>query len=360
VALGALAMPSVAGAQSFDDLLERSNRHAVRDWYPDWRSGEVGSSELAVRPAASHALALAVGGQPRLAARVLDRLAQAQPRWGGQWQSAYWAAELGLAALLIEDGLDRGTLRRARRAVGAEADRFVGYEVPYFRRHGVVLTPGDTKGEENAWQAMLLRVAAALRPAHPHRAAWRRKNRELVVSALARPQDTHGRYERLLDGGSNVNADFTVTNHDVRDHPDYAAAVLGETGFQQLVGALTGAPPSCAALLNHAGIYARLTERYEPGGTIRHDSPDPLVDGRPPFGFALVDLQARLLGYGGPAAAHWQRRHLALALHPRAPWPAPYGDGWNRGLLASVAARGVLLERVASTLRARPGERQCR
>jgi hypothetical protein len=353
--------PAVASAQSFGDLLARSNRQAMRDWYPAWRAGDVGSSELAVRPAASHALALAVGGRALPTARVLDRVARAQPHWGGQWQSAYWAAELGLAALVMEGDLDRGVLRRVRRAVGAEANRFLGYEVPYLRRNGVVLTPGDTKGEENAWQAMALRVAAALMPRDRHRAAWLRKYRELVVSALARPRDTRGRYGRLLDGGSNVNSDFTVTNHGIRANPDYAAAVLGETGFGLIVAALAHSPLPCEALLNHARIYRRLTESYAADGSIDRGGADALTAGRPPFAFAVVDLQARALGYGGRAAARWQRLHLAAAFAaPRSWLSGGYGPEWNLGLVASAAARGVLLERTAPALRAARRTSPCR
>ncbi|MEA2365823.1 MAG: hypothetical protein QOI32_1335 [Thermoleophilaceae bacterium] len=357
--LGALAMPAGAAAQSFGHLLATSNRYATADWYPRWATGAAGTGEVDVRTAASHAVALALGDKRRVAAAVVDRLARAHPRWGGQWQSPYWAAELGLAALVLGDRTKPGTRLRVRRAVRAEAELLLAHDVPFFRLDGVILTPGDTKAEEDAWRGMLLAVAAALMPRDDHRRAWLRKERAFVVAALARPQDTRGRYAHLLQGGSNVNADFTITNHGVREHPDYAAAVLGETGFQLLMAALTGRPPPCHALLNHAGIYRRLTASYGPGGAIRRPFDDTLVEGRPPFAFAVIDLQANILGYGGRAAARWERRHLAAALHPREPWPAPYGEDWNRGLVASVAARAVLLERLAPVLR-RDLRRRCR
>ncbi|HEV7844817.1 MAG TPA: hypothetical protein VGO83_01050 [Thermoleophilaceae bacterium] len=351
VAAAVLGAPAVAGAQSFDGLLHRSNRQAVRDWYPGWAAAAPGTGEVAVRTAASHAVALAVGGEDRVAAGVVDRLARTEAAWGGQWQSPYWAGELGLAALVLGNRAGRRTRARVRIAVRREAELLLAHDVNFFRRDGVILTPGDTKGEEDGWRGMLLSVAAALMPRDAHRSAWLRKNRAFVVAALARPQDTDGRYAVLLDGGSNVNADFTVTNHNVREHPDYAAALLGETGFQLLTAALSGRRAPCYALMNHRRIYERLTASYAPGGLIRRPFTDVLVQGRPPFAFALVDLQASILGYGGRPAARWQERHLAAALHPSEPWPAPYGEAWNRGVVASVAARGVLVERLAPALR---------
>jgi hypothetical protein len=316
-----------------------------------------------VRPAANFAYALAVGietrryarrttkRRARAAERILSELARTHPGWGGQWQSALWVADMGIAAMLLRDRLARPVRAAVSRIVAGEANRFIGYEVPYYRRNGVVLTPGDTKAEENAWNAKLLAVAVALMPRHRNQRAWARTNRELLVSALARPQDARGRYRWLLAGGSNINADYTVTNHGVREHPDYAAAVLGLTGAQRTVALLAGRPAPEQASLNRRGIYRRLVRSYGRDGSVRRDWHDPLIEGRPPFAFAVVDRDAELSGYGGGAAGRWYRVHVGQVLASRRSWAAPYGEAWNRGILAYSVANGVLIEHLAP----RPG-----
>jgi hypothetical protein len=352
-----LTSPAQAQTPSFSRLLDGSNRYAMREWYPHRSAG--GVVEQDIRPAADQVFALAAGvttgrhssATKRRRIRAIETLMRELSRdyghWGNHWQSALWASRLGYAVLLLRDDLSKAARAGVRRVVVREANRFIGYEVPYYRRGDLILSPGDTKAEENAWNAKVLAAALALVPRHPNAAAWARKNRELLVSALARPQDTHGRYARLLRGGSNVNSDFTLTNHGIREHPDYAASALG-TGLQAIPALLAGRPIPAEAFLNHRGIYRRLTRSYEPSGTIRRSWTDPLVDSRPPFAFALVDLQAHLVGYGGVEAPRWYRRHIAEALAPRRKWVSPYGEAWNQGVLAAAAAYAVLLEQLAS------------
>jgi hypothetical protein len=347
VAAALVVAPTAQAQPSFSRLLEQSNRYTMRSWYPQFARQPLGSGEIEVRPPASFAVALAAGNRTRQRTRAVDKIlakvAVGYPAWGGAWQGPLWAADLGLATLLLRGELRRSTRVAVRRVVTAEANRVTASPVPYYRRGGAIVTPGDTKAEENAWSSKLLAVAAELLPRHHSRRAWVRKGRELVVSALARPQDTRGRYRRLLRGGSNINCDYTVTNHGVREHPDYAAAVLGDTGFHALLARLAHRPTTPAALLNHRGIYRRLTRSYRRDGTIRRDWDDPLVESRPPFVFAVVDLQARQLGYAH--TGRWERVHLRRTFRMGPTWPGPYGDAWNRAILASAAALGVLWER---------------
>jgi hypothetical protein len=353
-AAGAGAPTTATAAEPFFPLLlEQSNRYAMRSWYPQFIRQPLGSAEAQVRPPAHFAFALAVGTRSRRRARAVDKIlakvSSGHPAWRGAWQGPLWAADLGLATLLLRADLRRPTRLAVRRVVAAEANRVAAEAVPYYRRGGVILTPGDTKAEENAWNAKLLAVALELLPRHRNRRAWARKTGELVVSALARPQDARGRYRRLLRGGSNINSDYTVTNHGIREHPDYAAAVLGLTAFHALLARLADRQAPHAAILNHRGIYRRLTRSYRRDGTIRRGWDDPLVESRPPFVFAVVDLQAQQLRYAD--TDRWERLHLRRTLSMGPTWPAPYGGVWNRALLASSAALGVLWERTGAQWR---------
>src|SRR5690606_14105697 len=74
--------------------------------------------------------------------------------WGNAWQSALWAYNAAFAGWLLWDDLAPDDRRLVERMVVAEADRFLHYEVPYYQApDGTVITPGDTKAEENAWNA---------------------------------------------------------------------------------------------------------------------------------------------------------------------------------------------------------------
>lgn len=152
--------------------------------------------------------------------------------WGGQWQSALWAAQVAEAAWFLWDKLETGAQRDVLRMVIYEADRFNHYRVPYYRdRDGHILFPGDTKAEENAWNSNILTVACLMLPHHPNHKLWDFKNRELQISAYSRPSDLQSR--ETVDGlrldtllkGSNMNEDGTVINHN-RLHPDYMVAFM--------------------------------------------------------------------------------------------------------------------------------------
>ena len=95
---------------------------------------------------------------------------------------------------------------------------------------GTVVTPGDTKAEECAWNAGLLSLAAAMMPSAPHAALWRAKAAELAVAAYSTPADlTSSRWSTASPSRSACRAttsiaDGTVENHQ-RIHPDYAANI---------------------------------------------------------------------------------------------------------------------------------------
>ena len=202
--------------------------------------------------------------------------------WGDQWQSAYWAAFVGQAAWMLWDQLDPETQKMVQTLVVDEADRFIApdYKVPYWTSSdGHVNTPGDTKAEENAWNADILQIAVAMMPHHPHVEKWKRICSELMISAYSMQKDLKS--DQIVDGkpvkdwlhGFNVFADGSVVNHHIVN-PVYIMDIeLDARTF--LPQSLANQPVSQAAEWNLPFIYQSLATHvwpsppYDPpGGTI--------------------------------------------------------------------------------------------
>lgn len=184
--------------------------------------------------------------------------------WGDQWQSALWAAQGAEAAWFLWDKLSEQTRNLVLKMLIHEADRFIGYQVPYYQdKEGRIVTPGDTKAEENAWNSNILTIACDMLPRHPHFQQWFEKNRELQISAYARSSDLK-RHE-TVDGvmlseilqGSNMNEDGTVVNHN-RIHPDYMVAFM-HNATNVLLDRLARRQPLASSTFNGDIIYQALT-----------------------------------------------------------------------------------------------------
>jgi hypothetical protein len=89
-----------------------------------------------------------------------------------------------------------------------DADVFINMTVPYWADTlGHIVTPGDTKAEENAWNSKLLASAQAMMPHHPNVGKWRQKACFASIGAvslagqyLRKPlrSDGHTGFERKL------------------------------------------------------------------------------------------------------------------------------------------------------------------
>ncbi len=151
--------------------------------------------------------------------------------WGKEWQSAFWAADAGQAGWMLWDELDARDQENVRAMVEYEANRFIGYQVPYYKdRNGKDIYKGDSKSEENSWNADLLMLAVGMMPEHENVKAWRSKGVELMLSAFAVPSDCVS--EEVVNGfklgktmnGYNMEENGMVINHD-RMHPDYLSTI---------------------------------------------------------------------------------------------------------------------------------------
>ncbi len=340
-------------------VLLSTNRYALGTWWTAKYGAQTGSyldlggtGEQNVRPPASEAYALAISLKTRaydpavtgvssadalararkLASSVAYRhRANSSAGWGAAWQSAYWAALAGTAGWLLWDDLSGTDRAYVRNMVISEADRFIGYRVPYYRNAaGTVVSTGDSKAEENSWNAMLLNLAVVMLPSHGHRYAWQYKLAELQISAYARPQDTtsttryNGRAIRDWLYGSNADADGTVVNHGFL-HPDYMATIDQNAGGA-LLWSLTGQAVPTSARYGIDRVYDAFVDLsfaappYDsPGGTMYvAGSGDAYYPQGNDWGtgrrahFATVDALAGLYGFDQFASVKapvWEARH---------------------------------------------------
>jgi len=152
--------------------------------------------------------------------------------WGDNWQSAYWTSMFGEAAWMAWGDLSSSTQAAVAKVVEYESNRFINYKVHYWKNpDGSTNYPGDSKSEENSWNARVLAVAQAMMPNHPNVSQWREKASELVVGSYCRPSDLTN--TTLVDGkpvkdwinGYNIHEDGVVINHN-QIHPDYNLTVL--------------------------------------------------------------------------------------------------------------------------------------
>jgi hypothetical protein len=192
--------------------------------------------------------------------------------WGRGWETAHWAMLAGAAGWLVWDDLTARTRADVVSMVANEANRLTSQKVPYWGLpDGTIVTPGDSKAEENAWNASLLDFAAAMMPGSHRASEWRAKAAELAVAAYStRGDDTSS---KVVNGvplatrlrGFNAYGDGTVENHQ-RIHPDYASNVQllwTAADFDRL--ARQRVP---AAMFHNAGLVysAFSTRKYVSGG----------------------------------------------------------------------------------------------
>jgi hypothetical protein len=339
--------PADANSARMGSILLNTHRYALTTWYTakgfDTAAQQAatyldlgGILEENIRPVASEGLALAVSiktglynpnvtgvdsyGAITKAAKLIRSVAAAHKvnrtgGWGDQWQSALWAAYAGLAGWLMWDSayFTAADQQNIRQFVEYEANRFIGFRPPYYRdRAGNILIAGDSKAEENAWNAMLLQAATAMMPNHANYDAWNYKAIELMMSAFARPADTtrtalvNGRSVADWLYGSNINDDGIVINHSIL-HPDYMVTI-SENNFAGLTNSLARRPTPAAAFHNCDLVYGALVDHnfvagssYPPGGTID-----------PPGGTIYRDGSADLYYPQGNDWGTGRRMHVAL------------------------------------------------
>lgn len=276
-------------------LLLSANKFALNTWYNeckkfDKQTGEYldfgGRAEAQIRPVSHQVFALAVSikwnvydpavtGVPREEAvrrtlRMITSLCHhhkavsGKPGWGDAWQSALWASQTALAGWFLWEELDTSSRNELVRMLEHEADRFLNYKVPYYKDNsGKIITPGDSKAEENAWNSTILVAANVMMPGHPHWKQWNDKAIELQLSSYAAPEDhlktdTWNGFPFHHLNGSNMEPDGTVINHNII-HPDYMTAIMG-SATNAWIYPLGGMKSPLSSLFNGDRVYPAMTD----------------------------------------------------------------------------------------------------
>ena len=199
--------------------------------------------------------------------------------WGGGWQDDWWAAIAGHAGWLTWEHYDAKDRELIRKMVEWEANRRMTYTVPYYRKKdGTIVTPGDTKAEENAWNTTVLFLACSMMPNHKNYGKWYVKGLELAISAYSHPDDVesdvviNGKPLKEWLNGSNTEDNYLVINHN-RIHPEYASRT-GLNLVNAAVLTLGGKPVPEGAFFNSDKVYRAVVEvefaappYAAPGGT---------------------------------------------------------------------------------------------
>ncbi len=360
--------PADADAAMLAAILSNTNRYAMTTWWgaqgyaaqPGTYLDFGGVGERQIRAPANEAFALAVSvrlgtydaatagassGEARArAAKLVRSLARGHLAntgsggWGDHWQSAMWAGFAAFAGWLLWEDLSAADREHLARMVEREADRFIRYPVPYYRNEaGTIVYAGDSKAEENSWNATVLQMATAMMPAHPRRSVWLTKCVELEVSAFSRPADLadttvlNGRQVRSWLNGSNINDDGVVINHGFA-HPDYSTTVNANV-YAALAHSMAGQPTERAAFFNADRVYDALVDKqwvagstYPPRGAVLAPGGTVYVRGSQHLYYPqgndwgtdrriqpmLLDVQARAFGFDALASVKgdvWQRLH---------------------------------------------------
>ncbi|MDR3687298.1 MAG: hypothetical protein P4L93_10120 [Coriobacteriia bacterium] len=259
--------------------------------------------------------------------------------WGSGWQSALWTTYMGFGARMVWNNLPPVTRSLVASDVAAEADHLLTIDPPYYMdASGTVLTPGDSKSEEDGWNASLLLFAAREFSSNPHSLDWDRQGRWYALMALATPAQV-GTDPRIK--GSNLNSDGTVTNHS-RINPDYMFSVSEMIAKVSLVSARAGKKVPGEVMNNLGLVWWSLNNRMfpvpqfrPPGGTIyrrgKNHTPTPniyyptSIDRSAVRRFNAAEFDIEVFGAKiDPKSYGWAKAHLDFTLKQQSRHKAGY------------------------------------
>jgi len=360
------SQPADADSLDVRTALRNANEYTLTTWWNtdanfdaqdrDTYLTFTGVGEQDIRPVASAAFGLAVSlktgaydathtgvSESTARARALKlirslayrhRATAGAPGWGNSDQSALWAEQAGAAGWFMWDDLTTTERDMVADMVWYEATLFIGYQVPYWKDvlGNYVGRRGDTRAEDDAWNAMPIHLAMAMFPTHRLWEAWSYKAAELTIGAWARPADLTatttwygGRRIPEWLYGTNIEDNGTLWNHD-KIHPDY---MVTKTLNLHAPAYFSLAAMDTPTYVHHNAdrIYDALVDvtwssppYLAPGGTMYvPSSADVYYPYRTDWGtgrrmiFANFDVQARAYGWdalASPDPETWEDLHV--------------------------------------------------
>ena len=148
------------------------------------------------------------------------------------WESSLWAMSVAYSAFFQWDTLSDEQKACIYRLLKAECDYELQRTIP-------TAYAGDTKAEENGWEADVLAATLGLFPDDRLAPQWFQRLREFAVNSYSHPADAHDttvvdpHYDRTTVGqlysGQNLYDDYTLQNHNYF-HTSYQNVVIQELG----------------------------------------------------------------------------------------------------------------------------------
>ena len=148
------------------------------------------------------------------------------------WESSLWAMSVAYSAFFQWDNLTRAQRNYIYQLLKAECN----YELERSIPTGYV---GDTKAEENGWEADVLAVTLGLFPDDPLAPKWFQRLREFAINSYSQKDDATNNtvidpdYDQTtiasLYRGQNLYDDYTLQNHNYF-HTSYQNVVIQELG----------------------------------------------------------------------------------------------------------------------------------
>ncbi len=157
--------------------------------------------------------------------------------WGssknaGQWESSLWAMSVAYSAFFQWDTLTAAQKTAIEKMLVSECDYEINRTIP-------TGYAGDTKAEENGWEADILAVALGLFPENANAAKWFDTLRAFAINSYSHSSDATNttvidpEYDNKTVAdyykGQNLYDDWTLQNHNLF-HTSYQNVVMQELG----------------------------------------------------------------------------------------------------------------------------------